>query len=198
MSNQKSTYHHGSLPEALLDAAEHILVSQGLEKLSLRSIAKLAGVSHAAPKNHFDNLTGLLSALAARGYKRFGDEISTRVENTPDGQNKFSQVGLAYVVFARDNPELFLLMFRSQSLDYNRPELKEASDKTFSVLSNNSKNKSAPHPSAEQSKSDIIKPWALVHGFAMLMIDGQLDFILGEENVRTLSDDRIYEILFQN
>lgn len=193
MPNRKSAYHHGSLPEALLDAAENILVSEGLDKLSLRSIAKLAGVSHAAPKNHFNNLTGLLSALAARGYRRFGKEIFARVENTPHCQNKFSQVGLAYIIFARDNPELFLLMFRSQSLDYERPELKEASDKTFSVLSENSKNKIT----TEQSQSAVIKPWALVHGFAMLMIDGQLGVVLGDKN-KSLSDEEIFDILFKS
>lgn len=195
MSNQKSNYHHGSLPEALLDAAENILVSKGLDKLSLRSIAKLAGVSHAAPKNHFDNLTGLLSALAARGYSRFGDEISKRLANTPEGQSEFSQVGLAYVVFARDNSELFLLMFRSQSLDYNRPELKAASNKTLSYLSEYSKTNISDASKSTLKQSDIIRPWAKVHGFAMLMIDGQLEVILGEKH-NALSDKDIFELLF--
>lgn len=195
MSDQKPKYHHGALPEALLDAAEHILVSQGLEKLSLRAIAKLAGVSHAAPKNHFDNLTGLLSALAARGYSRFGNEILNRLANTPDGENKFSQVGLAYVVFARDNPELFLLMFRSQSLDYGRPELKAASDKTFSFLSQNSNSNDYAAPSGPSRQSDIIRPWAKVHGFAMLMIDGQLEVVLGDKH-SSLTDEEIFELLF--
>lgn len=195
MSDQKSNYHHGSLPEALLDAAEHILVSKGLDKLSLRSIAKLAGVSHAAPKNHFDNLTGLLSALAARGYSRFGNEILNRLANTLDGENKFSQIGLAYVVFARDNPELFLLMFRSQSLDYGRPELKAASEKTFSFLSEHSNSDVSAASSGTLKQSDIIRPWAKVHGFAMLMIDGQLEVVLGEKH-SSLSDEEIFELLF--
>ena len=195
MSDQKSNYHHGSLPEALLDAAEGILVTKGLDQLSLRAIAKLAGVSHAAPKNHFDNLTGLLSALAARGYSRFENEISNRIINTPDGENKFSQVGLAYVVFARDNPELFLLMFRSQSLDYERPELKAASDKTFAFLSQYSNDTTSVASSSVSKQSDIIRPWAKVHGFAMLMIDGQLEVILGDKH-SSLSDEEIFELLF--
>ena len=65
------TYHHGSLREALLQAAERILERDGIQGLTLRAAAREAGVSHAAPKNHFGDMTGLLSDLAAVGFERF-------------------------------------------------------------------------------------------------------------------------------
>src|SRR6201996_400720 len=64
-------YHHGSLREAMLEAAEQILARDGIDGLTLRAAAREAGASHAAPKNHFDDLTGLLSDLAALGFRRF-------------------------------------------------------------------------------------------------------------------------------
>src|SRR5262245_36388547 len=65
-------YHHGDLHEALLKAAEQVLERDGLPGLTLRAVAREAGVSHAAPTHHFGDLTGLLSELAAIGYRQFG------------------------------------------------------------------------------------------------------------------------------
>src|SRR5215471_18022333 len=75
-------YHHGALREAMLEAAERILERDGIAGLTLRAAAREAGVSHAAPKNHFGDLRGLLSELAAVGFARFG---AATVANTRDG-----------------------------------------------------------------------------------------------------------------
>src|SRR3954447_16214073 len=71
-SNPDAPYHHGALRDALLEAAERVLERDGLPGLTLRAVARAAGVSHAAPPHHFGDLTGLLSELAAIGYRRFG------------------------------------------------------------------------------------------------------------------------------
>src|SRR6516162_5040850 len=76
-------YHHGSLRKALLDAAERILEENGIQGLTLRAAAREAGVSHAAPKNHFGDLSGLLSELAARGFERLS---ASMLAQTNDGQ----------------------------------------------------------------------------------------------------------------
>ena len=65
-------YHHGDLRSAVLAAAEKILETEGVDALTLRAVARMVGVSHTAPKNHFGDLEGLLSELAAVGYRRFG------------------------------------------------------------------------------------------------------------------------------
>src|SRR5260221_14444607 len=75
-------YHHGSLREAMLEAAERILERDGIAGLTLRAAAREAGVSHAAPKNHFGDIRGLFSELAAVGFARFGAAL---VANTPEG-----------------------------------------------------------------------------------------------------------------
>lgn len=179
-----------------MDAAERILVEEGLDKLSLRAIARLAGVSHAAPKNHFDNLTGLLSALAARGFNRFGNGITERLEQaSSSSDNKLKLVGLAYVAFARDNPELFLLMFRSPSLDYGNPDLRKAAGEALSKLSAHSINSSVAEQKSNEPPKAMIRSWSMVHGFAMLMIDGRLEILLGEKH-SSLSDEQLYDILF--
>jgi AcrR family transcriptional regulator len=69
-----SPYHHGALRDALLQAAEKLLERDGLPGLTLRAVAREAGVSHAAPTHHFGDLTGLLSELAAIGYTRFNGD----------------------------------------------------------------------------------------------------------------------------
>src|ERR1043166_3542477 len=70
-AKRAAPYHHGSLREAMLRAAESILERDGIQGLTLRAAAREAGVSHAAPKNHFGDLSGLLSELAAVGFERF-------------------------------------------------------------------------------------------------------------------------------
>src|SRR5262252_4364083 len=77
-------YHHGSLREAMLEASERILERDGITGLTLRAAAREAGVSHAAPKNHFGDIRGLLSELAAAGFARFGAALVAQVrEDAP-------------------------------------------------------------------------------------------------------------------
>jgi AcrR family transcriptional regulator len=94
-------YHHGSLEAALLDAAERIMEEKGTHGLTLRAAAREAGVSHAAPKNHFGDLTGLLSELAARGYERFCAMMVGDVRATDTPMQRIQAIGRAYVGFAR-------------------------------------------------------------------------------------------------
>src|SRR5438132_5555191 len=72
----ETPYHHGDLHEALLKAAERVLERDGLAGLTLRAVAREAGVSHAAPTHHFGDLTGLLSELAAIGFRQFGQAMA--------------------------------------------------------------------------------------------------------------------------
>src|SRR5713101_7032214 len=127
-------YHHGSLREAMLQAAERILERDGIAGLTLRAAAREAGVSHAAPKNHFGDVRGLLSELAAVGFARFGDAL---VANTREGDSpkvRLAAIGRGYVMFAQRNLGLFLLMFRSERLDFSRPVLRAAAGAAFGVL----------------------------------------------------------------
>src|ERR1700733_9193272 len=110
-------YHHGDLKAALLVAAERILERDGIQALTRRAAARAAGVSHAAPTNHFGDLTGLLSELAAVGFNRFSASLMGARAAADDPPSCADAVGRAYVNFAREHPGLFVLMFRGERLD---------------------------------------------------------------------------------
>jgi AcrR family transcriptional regulator len=170
-------YHHGDLRAALLDAAEAILERDGIQALTLRAAARAAGVSHAAPAHHFGDLTGLLSELAAVGYRRFGAELLAAMEAAGDDPKlRMRAMGLAYVRFARTCPGMFMLMFRSECLDTARPALRDANDAAGqalrdAVVARAGGTAMAPaHIIAEAAAA-----WSLVHGFAVLLLDGRLE-----------------------
>src|SRR6202000_1003732 len=105
MSTKPHTaYHHGALREALLAAAEKLLREGGVGALTLRAIAREAGVSHGAPAHHFEDLSALLSDLAAVGFLRLVDQLQAALDTR--GTVRFP-VPKAYARFAMDNPALF-------------------------------------------------------------------------------------------
>jgi len=166
-----SPYHHGALHAGLLAAAQGILETEGLEGLTLRAAARAAGVSHAAPKNHFGDLTGLLSELAALGFRHFTEVLRSA--------QSFDAAGHAYVAFAQDHPAMFLLMFRSERLDMQRPALAEAVAASREALADAASRslgiaRDAQAPASPAQIARMVGAWSLVHGFAMLLIDGRL------------------------
>lgn len=177
-------YHHGALREALLAAAEIILKRDGLNALTLRAAAREAGVSHAAPAHHFGDLTGLLTELAADGFRRFG----ARLKETADVPNARRWDGArAYVTFAMENPALFQLMFRSERLDGSRPAFKEARMQVLGMLSE-SRDVPLDKPSVEQLGT-MLGGWSLIHGYTMLLLDGRLKSFLSVAPEGTSIDD---------
>jgi len=178
-------YHHGALRTALIDAAENILERDGIEALTLRATARQAGVSHAAPTHHFGDLTGLLTALAATGFVRFREHMEAEQANVPDHpRQRLMAIGRAYVAFAAANPGLFLLMFRSERLDWCSPALLTAGTAAFALLT---QDQSISHglqalpqssePADSQAFQNLVKAtarWSLMHGLATLLVDGRL------------------------
>src|SRR5580698_5181409 len=109
-------YHHGSLPEALLQAAEIVLKRDGLRGLTLRAIAREAGVSHTAPQHHFGDTAGVLSELAASGHRQLASTMADHAAGTEPGQARRKATARGYVSFARANPALLHLMSRGEML----------------------------------------------------------------------------------
>ena len=169
-------YHHGDLRAVILVAAAKILEKEGIDALTVRGVARAVGVSHTASKNHFGDLEGLLSELAAVGYLRYGEALSSAMNKTgTDPRLRLRAMGRAYVGFARAHPGMFMLMFRSERLDMKRPALQEAIEVTRQSLraattSAASVGSLPPLQLAARSTAS----WALVHGFAMLLLDGRL------------------------
>src|ERR1700729_330520 len=112
-SKKASSYHHGALREGLIRAAREILESEGYEALTLRAAARRAGVSQAAPYNHFVDKAALLAAIAALGFKEFAAAMRREMSSAADPQARLNATGIAYVAFATSNPGLFKLMFGS-------------------------------------------------------------------------------------
>jgi len=169
MDRSSRPYHHGDLKAALLAEAEVILERDGIQALTLRAAARAAGVSHAAPANHFGDLTGLLSELAAVGFRRFSEMLAAARASREERPEGARGMGHAYVDFARTYPGLFALMFRGERLDTARPVLREALDAAAAVLRSTS-----AAAGAEGAVAQAAARWSLVHGFAMLLLDGRL------------------------
>src|SRR5580698_9819961 len=173
MATKKHSYHHGALRDALLEAAEKIVRRDGVDALTLRAAARAAGVSHAAPAHHFKDLSGLLTELAIVGFKRLRDYME-RAARDPSYMPWF--LARAYVLFAIENPELFLLMFRSQILDPKNPTLQQERAETFARLSQTSD--VAVENLTLAQLGALTAGWSIAHGFAMLYIDGPIKRLL--------------------
>src|SRR6201998_595885 len=130
----ESRYHHGALHEALLEAAERVLERDALAGLTLRAVAREAGVSHAAPTHHFGDLTGLVSELAAIGFRQFNAAMTAAGSTGVSPMEKSLARAKAYVAYAQAHPGMYGLMFRTERLDYSRPSLNEAAQAPFGCL----------------------------------------------------------------
>ncbi|HEX8621104.1 MAG TPA: WHG domain-containing protein [Allosphingosinicella sp.] len=188
-------YHHGSLRQAMLEAAERILERDGPAGLTLRGAAREAGASHAAPKNHFGDLSGLLSELAAVGFGRFREAMLAEAEGAATPAERMRAAGRGYVRFARANPGLFLLMFRGDRLDMQRPALRNAADEAIAVLAGGGGNGPAPAGLTLDQAARMTGAWAGVHGLAMLLIDGRLEAILKRLPEDITEDDLLARLL---
>lgn len=175
-------YHHGSLDQALLQAAEIVLERDGLQGLTLRAVAREAGVSHAAPTHHFGDLTGLLSELAAIGFQRFGRTMGEAGAIDGTSADKAMARARAYVAYAKAKPGMYGLMFRTERLDMSRPALHAAANASFAGLMRaigaKRREEIADDRLSMDQATDIVRAWSLVHGYTMLMLDGRLKDIL--------------------
>ncbi len=171
---KKPAYHHGDLRNALLTVARQRLEHSGLEALTLRGLAKAAGVSHAAPAHHFADRQGLLWALVAAGYHQLTEAMRTASAGTDTPQRELDAIGLAYVRFAVEHPQLFRLMFQETARRAEAtPEVIQAACDCQSVLAD-TMTRMTSQPIGTDLSPAALMAWAGVHGLATLWIDGQL------------------------
>ena len=180
----ETPYHHGDLHDALLAAAERVLERDGLPGLTLRAVAREAGVSHAAPTHHFGDLSGLLSELAAIGFRRFNEAMVAAGKTETHPLMKALARAKAYVAYAQAQPGMYGLMFRNERLDMTRPSLHEAATASFEGLAS-AVGAGRKEPTGEalealslDQAAAIARAWSLVHGFTTLLLDGRLKDIL--------------------
>ena len=159
------SYHHGDLRNALLDAARTILEEESLSQLSLRAVARRAGVSHAAPYRHFPNHESLLVELAIEGFVELRKDLQSAGNSGDAESDRIAKIGAAYMRFVVRRPELTSLMFGAQLPNRDAfPELGTAADAIGAEIG------AALHDSALG-----LAVWAAVHGLAMLILRNVID-----------------------
>ena len=166
-------YHHGDLHNALIEAGLAALEANDAAGLSLRALARELGVSANAVYRHFADKDALLSALAAEGFRRFGQaqaQAQARADTDPIA------TGLDYVRFAQRHPALFRLMFGSFTRGCDSSDLQTAAMAAFTQLLEGSRPAGHTGPIDEATLLRALVRWSLVHGLSHLLLEGQLSF----------------------
>lgn len=179
MTGKHTAYHHGDLQSALLEAGLAVLERDGLDALSLRAVARTAGVSHAAPYHHYADKTALLAAIAAHGFDLLHEEIAARGTGTP--ADRLQTAAVTYVGFAVENPELFRLMFSGAVSPHEaHAELRAAASRAYGHIT-----------ASLSDETAAVAVWSLVHGLAMLLLDAQIG---GAVPSRSAAEKRAREV----
>jgi AcrR family transcriptional regulator len=174
-SRTDTAYHHGNLPDALLDAVAEIVRERGVDAVSVRAAARHVGVSHTAPMHHFGDKRGLLTAFAVRGFRRFTEALQAAGADDDDAEQALRASGAAYVRFASTDTAYFNVMFRPELLDHDDPELSEAGDAAFGVLLDRVAHcLEAGDVDDPETYQLALYAWAMVHGVAELFVDGPM------------------------
>lgn len=163
--DMKRPYHHGDLRNALLIAARTILEEESLASLSLRAVARRAGVSHAAPYRHFPSHEALLSELAIEGFAELKTELAVAAAAPGVTSDRIAMIGGAYMRFVARRPALSRLMFGPQLPNRDAfPRLGEAADAIGTEIG-----------LALDDSALGLAVWAAVHGLAMLILENVID-----------------------
>ena len=176
--DKPGTYHHGDLRAALIEAGLQELEATGTEAFSLRKVARRAGVSHAAPAHHFGDVTGLLTALAAEGFRRFVVAMETRQATAESKREKLLASGLGYLDFAIDSPALFRLIHSSTRPDDGDPDLAGAAGNALQHLFDAVTAVTGNSLDDPETWEDTAAVWAMVHGISDLVLSGRLKHIV--------------------
>jgi AcrR family transcriptional regulator len=169
MPTSSTPYHHGDLRAACLRAAMELLEESGTTALSLRAVARRAGVSPTAPYRHYADRDALISAVAAVGYRELGDYL-VAAHRRPSSVDDLAAVAVAYVRFALDRPALFRVMF-------SEPCDRDSSDRVAATIAVSEYVAAIARQSFPAANEEAVSTavWALVHGLAFLYLDGKLD-----------------------
>jgi AcrR family transcriptional regulator len=171
-STETKTYHHGQLREALIVAGLTLLNEEGVAGVDLRKVARMAGVSHAAPYRHFADKRALIAAIAEHGFAQLTatmQAVMAEVE-TDDGRAQFLALGQAYVAFALAHPALMREMFSGLTVDRaDYPSLYAVSKESFGILWG-----VIARTFGEPVELRTVVSFASIHGLALLLIENQL------------------------
>jgi AcrR family transcriptional regulator len=173
----RASYHHGSLRETLVRACLELIRAEGIGAVSLRRVAREAGVSPGAPYHHFPDRAALLTAIAVDGFRLLEARMIAARAGAATSSAALVALVEAYVRFAHEQPAYFRLMFRPElAHPDDNPEAKQAAECSFDVLCQvvaaGQRDGSVPPGDPDALVTGL---WALGHGLASLWVDGSLD-----------------------
>jgi AcrR family transcriptional regulator len=179
--SSRGGYHHGDLRRTLIDTALEVIATSGPGQLSLRALARSAGVSHAAPAHHFGDKSGVFTAIATEGFELLY-ESQVRTSEGVDPVDSLFPLAVNYVLFAIDHPSHYEVMWREDLYNSGDPALVAARQQVFEVFY-----RSVAAGTGEldplQFRGAVAAAWSVVHGFATLWLSGNLTEFLGTDAV---------------
>jgi AcrR family transcriptional regulator len=172
-------YHHGNLRRALIETALTMVTEEGTWNFTLREVARRAGVSHAAPYNHFRDKSELLAEVAALGFQELGRELESAAHRPRSARQALLGIASAYVRFGVEHPAHYRLMFGPDLAGKEQyPVLRQASDATFAALTGAlERGQAAGELRRGPVHDQALASWSLVHGLTTLLIDQRLSFL---------------------
>lgn len=174
MNTGNDSYHHGNLKLALLDAAIAQIKEVGVEKLSMRGVARTVGVSQTAPYRHFKDKNHLLADIAAQAFTELYERNVSLINPASSTMENIQAVAIDYLQYAKENPEKYRLLFGS-SIENRRSysDLVEAGERSFQLLidqvERGIENKEFISGCSLLLANTL---WTQVHGAASLILDG--------------------------
>jgi AcrR family transcriptional regulator len=199
---KKKTYHHGDLKNALIKAGVEILAKDGVSGLSLRKVASRAGVSHAAPYSHFADKQALIAAISTEGFRQLYERVSAVAEEYKTRPSmQLIEVGWVYVQFALDDRDRFKVMF-SGVLEKEKeyPEFVAESQRNFQLVKMVVEANQASGV-LRSGPSDLValSAWGIIHGFIMLLLEGQISHtVLEQKSLRALVEFQLEQIMLKS
>lgn len=177
VSETRASYHHGALREELITACVALIEAEGIGAVSLRRVARAAGVSPGAPYHHFADRSALLAAISVRGSELLERQLRQARQQAPTAARALGTLVETYVGFARDHPAYLQLMLRPElSQPQNHPEAQAAGEGAIQVLTETVEDCQREGSAPPGDPSAIVAMvWALAIGIVTLWLDGPLE-----------------------
>jgi AcrR family transcriptional regulator len=179
-SKSKPPYHHGDLRHALIQASLALIAEEGFAALTLREVARRAGVTHAAPYRHFADKEALLAAVAEEGFRTMAAQMRERMASERSPTERLAACGVAYVLFALQHPAHFRVMFGPHfTRRADHEVLAQEGGNAFGLLVQSlTEGQQAGELREGEPMPLALMAWSLVHGLASLLVDGKLQHVV--------------------
>ncbi len=184
-----STYHHGNLKDSLIETALIMVKKNGIKSLTLRDLTKEVGASRSAIYRHFESKDTLIKAVIKAAFEKLDNSISVDIAESDDEINSFRKIGINYIKFAIDNPNIYRMMFghevgiqREESCDIENEEEAIGFHKLIALVQKAQDNGLFKEDNAILQATII---WSMMHGLSNLLIDGH---VIIKDNLDDLFD----------